>query len=166
MGPHCCSVLHVMNFHALLVVSCILLYAMNQAEVPSWSEAVVLRTLETRSSRRIETDGGCGKHYCNSCQLRVGTYGTGQKKAASLHRRYPTTTTPSFYWSRPLALQTPCPTCWSLLKSLNFDVFVSSYSSIAVIDFLLQESSRFMMLCDKQLWNLYSHSAITPTPII
>ena len=38
MGPHCCSVLHVMNFLAL--VSCILLYAMNQAEIPSWSEAM------------------------------------------------------------------------------------------------------------------------------
>ena len=39
MGPHCCSVLHVMNFLAL-VVSCILLYAMNQAEVPSWCVCV------------------------------------------------------------------------------------------------------------------------------
>ena len=44
------SVLHLMNFLAL-VVSCILLYAMNQAEVPSWSEAVVLKFKTDRNRR-------------------------------------------------------------------------------------------------------------------
>ena len=53
MGPHCCSVLHVMHFLAL--VFCILLYALNQAEIPSWSEAAVM--LRPLLNKKFKADG-------------------------------------------------------------------------------------------------------------